>query len=76
VVHFDTPKKGQNKDLYSALVLASWGATEYFKGLSDTSLNVASQGLMRPHKPGAIFSRVAAVSGNDYSKGAVLKRLN
>ena len=76
VVHFDTPKKGQNKDLYSALVLASWGATEYFKGLSDTSLNVASQGLMRPHKPGAIFSRVAAISGNDYSKGAVLKRLN
>lgn len=25
VLHFDTPKKGQNKDLYSALILAAYG---------------------------------------------------
>ena len=26
--HFDTPKRGKNKDLYSAIVLAAWGLKE------------------------------------------------
>jgi hypothetical protein len=76
VVHFDTPKKGQNKDLYSAFVLASWGAKEYYKGLDTIVLNVTGEGMVRPHKPGAVFSKVIAGSGRDYVKGAVLKRIN
>ena len=34
-LHFDTPKKGQNKDLYSALILAGYGV----KVLEHESLN-------------------------------------
>jgi hypothetical protein len=35
LLHFDTPKKGQNKDLYSALILAAHGARMVEKELEE-----------------------------------------
>jgi len=76
VRHFDTPKKGQNKDLYSALVLAAWGVREMFREGIEEDLVLESQGLVRPHKPGARFARSVAIdSGRDYLKGAVLTKV-
>ena len=34
-LHFDTPKKGQNKDLYSAVILAAHGCRMVAKELED-----------------------------------------
>jgi len=54
-LHFDTPKKGQNKDLYSALILACYGikALEH-EFTDDTSSNVihATGGLVRGRNGG------------------------
>jgi len=52
LLHFDTPKKGQNKDLYSALILAAHGARLVEKELEgdvDPILHNES-GLIRPNK--------------------------
>jgi len=54
-LHFDTPKKGQNKDLYSALILACYGV----KALEHESTDAVSSnsfhstgGLVRGHDGG------------------------
>jgi len=72
VRHFDTPRKGQNKDLYSALILAGWGVRELYRQSLELDKFVHPQGLIRPHKPGAKFTIPAAVSGKDYLKNAIL----
>ena len=75
VRHFDTPKKGQNKDLYSALVLAAWGIREIYRESVEEDVILAAQGMIRPHKPGARFtSAVPGGSGEDYLKAAVLTK--
>ena len=57
ILHFDTPVKGQNKDLYSAIILAAHGAKmveREMEGEGDPILYAAG-GLIRQHKPGASF---------------------
>ena len=42
----------------------------------EEDLVLESQGLVRPHKPGARFARSVAIdSGRDYLKGAVLTKV-
>jgi hypothetical protein len=55
VLHFDTPKKGQNKDLYSAIILAAHGARIVEKELEDDGEPVLhnSSGMVRSHTGGA-----------------------
>jgi hypothetical protein len=75
VRHFDTPKKGQNKDLYSALVLAAWGVREMYRESVEEDIILAAQGMIRPHKQGAKFvSAVSSSSGHDHLKDAVLTK--
>jgi hypothetical protein len=73
--HFDTPKKSQNKDLYSAFVLASWGAKELSRECSETDIVLHPQGYVRPHTSGAKFRPVVSgASDKDYTKSAILQR--
>lgn len=75
VRHFDTPKKGQNKDLYSALVLAAWGVREMYRESVEEDVILAAQGMIRPHKQGAKFTNAPdGSSGYDHLKGAVLTK--
>ena len=55
VLHFDTPKKGQNKDLYSALILAAHGCRTVAKELEAEPDPILFQkaGYIREHKPNA-----------------------
>jgi len=55
VLHFDTPKKGQNKDLYSALILAAHGCRMVAKELEGEPEPILFQkaGYIREHKPNA-----------------------
>jgi hypothetical protein len=74
VRHFDTPKKGQNKDLYSAIILASYGVKELTKHLENPEPVLHGEGLIRPHGSGASFSKKGgAPTGKDYVHAAVLK---
>jgi hypothetical protein len=54
-LHFDTPKKGQNKDLYSAVILAAHGCRMVAKELEEDGAPVLYQsaGYIREHKPNA-----------------------
>ena len=57
-LHFDTPKKGQNKDLYSAVILAGYGARIVEKeaeGDGEPILYNAS-GMVRPRAGGNSWS--------------------
>jgi intein/homing endonuclease len=58
-LHFDTPRKGQNKDLYSAMTLAAHGAREFEKEFEeDVTVLYNSGGLIRERKPGATFNPI------------------
>jgi len=74
VRHFDTPKKGQNKDLYSALILAAYGAKEMAKDVENEEPVLETSGLVRPHRQGASFVKQYGGVGNDYMRSAVLQR--
>jgi hypothetical protein len=52
MLHFDTPKKGQNKDLYSAMILAAQGIRVVEKELEESGdpILYSSSGLIRPSK--------------------------
>ena len=75
-LHFDTPKKSLNKDLYSAMILAAYGAREMEKEFEEeTTVLHNSSGLVRERKPGAMFneiSRVPVVPINSKSSLALL----
>jgi len=66
--HFDTPKKGQNKDLYSALILAAWGAKELSREAGEEIPVLHNSGLVRYHQPGSQF--VNAVSFGKSTTGS------
>ena len=57
--HFDTPKKGQNKDLYSALILAAWGAKELNRESGEDVPVLHNSGLVRLHQSGSQFINAA-----------------
>lgn len=54
-LHFDTPKKGQNKDLYSAIILAGYGVRILEKELEvpDEPVLYNASGMIRQHNMGA-----------------------
>lgn len=57
LLHFDTPKKGQNKDLYSALILAAHGVRIFEKEMQpEPQIELCNAGLMRQHQPGSVFT--------------------
>lgn len=57
LLHFDTPKKGQRKDLYSALILASHGVRMFEKEMNPEPEPVLFEsGLVRSHQLGARFA--------------------
>ena len=78
--HFDTPKKGQNKDLYSALILAAWGAKELSREAGEDVPVLHNSGLVRLHQPGSQFinaggfSRAAIGSNRVSSEHAILAK--
>jgi len=74
VRHFDTPKKGQNKDLYSAILLASFGVTELNRESDIVPMNLEPEGLIRPHAAGAHFTRQIGGGDTEYLSKAVLHR--
>jgi hypothetical protein len=65
LLHFDTPKKGQKKDLYSALILAAHGCNIVERQLAEDQPTVLFQksGYSRPHKSGSSWSVIG--SGNE-----------
>lgn len=56
-LHFDTPKKGQNKDLYSALILAGYGVRALAKELETDGEPVLHNagGMVRERNANASF---------------------
>jgi len=78
--HFDTPKKGQNKDLYSALILAAWGAKELSREAGEDVPVLHNSGLVRLHQPGSQFinaggfSRAVIGSNRVSSEHAILSK--
>ena len=52
VLHFDTPKKGQNKDLYSAIILAAHGARMVEKEMEEDGDPILynASGMVRQHQ--------------------------
>jgi hypothetical protein len=58
-LHFDTPKKNQNKDIYSSVILAAHGARVVEKELEDEPIVLHnSGGFVRPHKVGSSFDPI------------------
>jgi hypothetical protein len=76
-LHFDTPKKGQNKDLYSALVLAGYGVKalehELLDDISTSSIHVTG-GLVRGRSQGAWSNISSSTSSSVFLSKAVLKK--
>jgi len=72
--HFDTPTKGQNKDLYSAMILAGWGVREMKRQSMEQAQVLHSQGLVRQHGKGAQFAQVTSTPGETWMKDAIPKR--
>lgn len=76
--HFDTPKKGQNKDLYSAFVLACWGIKELVRETEIEDVVLHSSGLVRLRNGGAGFngvgtSAIIANADRGFSKAVLHK---
>lgn len=80
VLHFDTPSKGQNKDLYSALILAAQGVRDIEKEMEGVQAPVLynAGGFVRPRRLGASFDSlegaVGSASGKMVSSAALLQR--
>lgn len=77
-LHFDTPSKSQNKDLYSALILASHGARAIEKELEGEQESVLhnSSGMIRLRNSSqSSFREVHSVGGRSIvTSAAVLKK--
>lgn len=75
VRHFDTPKKGQNKDLYSAFILAAWGIRELARTPEEETVTLQSRGLIRPHQQGSRFTSAQPAAQSYYSAAVLTKRV-
>ncbi len=62
LLHFDTPKKGQNKDLYSALILAAYGVRMVEKELEEDGEPILhnTDGMVRQRASNSSWSPVTA----------------
>jgi intein/homing endonuclease len=84
ILHFDTPTKNMNKDLYSALILAAHGARQIERELEEEDDNILYQdgGLIRYRDGGNNFSNFSSKSlimnekvlNSSYFGAAVLKK--
>lgn len=75
LLHFDTPKKGQKKDLYSSLILAAHGVRMFEKEMNPEPEPVLfASGLIRSHQLGARFTPVVGggIGKQDPISAAVL----
>jgi len=65
MLHFDTPKKGQNKDLYSALILAGYGVRQLEKELEGEPEPTlfGSGGMVRQHKSNSSWDQTVHKAG-------------
>jgi hypothetical protein len=72
-LHFDTPKKGQNKDLYSAVILAAHGCRMVAKELEGEPEPILynSSGYIREHTPNASWGLLNKNQGLGPSAPAV-----
>jgi hypothetical protein len=72
-LHFDTPKKGQNKDLYSAIILAAHGTRCVLKELEEDPEPVLynNSGYIREHKPQAKWGVLSRKSNPIATKGGI-----
>ena len=63
LLHFDTPKKGQKKDLYSALILAGYGARMVEKELEEEGdpILFTKGGMMRTHNVNSTWNPLDAL---------------
>ncbi|MBV5346640.1 hypothetical protein JZU46_00185 [bacterium] len=77
-LHFDTPKKGQNKDLYSALILAGYGVKALMHELEEDATNVlySAGGLIRNRQDNTWKNSVRSAGNTLVSASAVPKRRN
>jgi len=85
LLHFDTPKKGQNKDLYSALILAAYGVRMIEKEMEDDGIPIlhSTGGMVRSRTGSNTWSpldmknnpiQVQTTFGNHNLQAAVLKK--
>ena len=74
VRHFDTPKKGQNKDLYSAFVLAAWGIRELARTPEEEDTVLQSSGLVRGHQQGSHFAISRGAPQSHFNSAILTKR--
>lgn len=65
ILHFDTPSKGQNKDLYSSIILAAHGTKIVAKELEDDGTPILHNdgGLIRLRNGPADFSSIHRLQG-------------
>jgi hypothetical protein len=65
VLHFDTPKKSQKKDLYSAIILAAYGVRVLEQEMGEDAPPPIHEagGLIRGHHPGAKFDVLENIGG-------------
>jgi hypothetical protein len=75
-LHFDTPKKGQNKDLYSALILACYGVKvlEHELDAEDTTSILYSVGGLVRSRNSLNWQNTSSSSGNSQLSLAVLSK--
>lgn len=76
LLHFDTPTKTQNKDLYSALILAAHGVKMISKEMEDEDTNILynASGMVRLHSADNTFRPIGGFSNNSGSALAILKK--
>lgn len=84
LLHFDTPKKGQNKDLYSALILAGYGVKIVEKELEGPAEPVLynNGGMIRQHRQGSSWGalskagpKIANVGKHNVGSAVLRKRI-
>jgi hypothetical protein len=80
LLHFDTPTKSQNKDLYSALILAGHGVRmleKELEGYAEPELYVLG-GMIKERKPNASWNPIhkgsTGISSNIGLSAAILKK--
>jgi len=75
VLHFDTPTKNMNKDLYSALILAAHGARQLEKELDDEEAPILlnGSGLIRQRAGSPGFNHLGPASGLGSGSSALTK---
>ncbi len=78
VLHFDTPTKGQNKDLYSSIILAAHGARQIAKEMEEDSGPILynSMGMLRPRNGSGFtpFGDIKVIKANSPIASAILKK--